>query len=151
NQQGRALVGDARNDENLIISQLVLLFIRFHNKVVDDLRGHNKGMGSTELFTEAQRRVRWHYQRIVKREFLPLIVGDDLADAQPTHFQWDAAKGPFMPVEFAVAAYRFGHSMVRDDYKVNDHIPNVPTLVPRVQFGPSLAGFRRLPRDLQIE
>ena len=151
NQQGRALIGDGRNDENLVIAQLALLFIRFHNKVVDLVRGGNRDMSSTELFVEAQRLVRWHYQWIVKHEFLPLIVGDDLADIEPSHFEWDPATGPFMPVEFSVGAFRFGHSMVRDDYRLNDRHPNVPTLVPRVKSGPTLAGFRRRPRKLEIE
>ena len=151
NQQGRALIGDARNDENLVISQLVLLFIRFHNKVVDLVRGEHRAMSSTDLFVEAQRLVRWHYQWIVKHEFLPLIVGRDLADVEPSHFEWDRESGPFMPVEFSVAAYRFGHSMVRDDYKLNDRQPNVPTFVPRAKSGPTLAGFRRHPRGLEID
>jgi hypothetical protein len=151
NQQGRALIGDPRNDENLIVAQLVLLFIRFHNKVVDLVRRDNHDMSSTELFVEAQQRVRWHYQWIVKHELLPLIVGDDLADVGPSHFEWDPATGPPMPVEFSVAAFRFGHSMVRDDYKLNDRHPNVPTFVPRVKSGPTLAGFRRRPRGLEIE
>jgi heme peroxidase len=151
NEQGRALIGDPRNDENLIIAQLVLLFIRFHNKVVDLVRRDNRDMSSTELFVAAQQRVRWHYQWIVKHEFLPLIVADDLVDVEPSHFKWDPATGPPMPVEFSVAAYRFGHSMVRDDYRLNDRHPNVPVFVPRVESGPTLAGFRRLPRELEIE
>jgi Animal haem peroxidase len=148
NQQGRALIGDPRNDENLIISQLHLLFIRFHNKVVDRVRRKNREMNSIELFTEAQRIVRWHYQWIVKDQFLPLIVGEDVAKSAT--FEWRNDE-PFMPVEFSAAAYRFGHSMVRDDYKLNDRHPNVPTLTPRVKSGPSLAGFRRRPQDLGIE
>jgi heme peroxidase len=147
NQQGRALIGDPRNDENLIVSQLHLLFVRFHNKVVDLVRGDHRDWDSTEVFLEAQRLVRWHYQWIVKKEFLPLIVGDELAGM--AGFKWK--HGPFMPVEFSVAAYRFGHSMVRDDYKLNDRHPNVPTLTPRVKSGPTLAGFRRRPRALDIE
>ena len=38
NRQGRALIGDARNDENAIVAQLHLLFIRFHNKIVGLVR-----------------------------------------------------------------------------------------------------------------
>jgi hypothetical protein len=151
NEQERALIGDPRNDENLIIAQLVLLFIRFHNKVVDLVRRDHRDMSSTELFVEAQQRVRWHYQWIVKNELLPLIVGRDLANVEPSHFQWDPATGPPMPVEFSVGAFRFGHSMVRDDYKLNDHHPNVPTFVPRVESGPTLEGFRRVPRELEID
>ena len=151
NEQDRALVGDPRNDENLIIAQLALLFIRFHNKVVELLRRDNRDMSSPELFVEAQRSVRWHYQWIVKHELLPLIVSDDLVDVEPSHFKWDPATGPPMPVEFSAAAYRFGHSMVRDDYKLNDRQPNVPVFVPRGASGPTLEGFRRIPRELEIE
>jgi hypothetical protein len=151
NEQERALIGDPRNDENLIIAQLVLLFIRFHNKVVGDVRRDNRDMSTTELFVEAQKLVRWHYQWIVKHELLPLIVGDDLVDVELSDFKWDPATGPPMPVEFSAGAYRFGHSMVRDDYKLNDRHPNVPVFVPRVASGPTLEGFRRLPRELEIE
>jgi Animal haem peroxidase len=152
NEQERALVGDPRNDENLIIAQLVLLFIRFHNKVVDFVRGTKPGMSSTELFVEAQKLVRWHYQWIVKHDLLPLIVSKDLLDVLPSPFDWDTTPtGPPMPVEFSGAGYRFGHSMVRPDYKLNDHHPNVPVFVPRVASGPTLEGFRRLPQDLEIE
>jgi hypothetical protein len=152
NEQERALTGDPRNDENVIIAQLALLFIRFHNKVVDLVRTENgDNMSSAELFVEAQQRVRWHYQWIVKHEFLPLIVSNDLVDVQPSHFRWNRETGPPMPVEFAVAAFRFGHSMVRNDYKLNDRHPNVPVFVPRVKSGPTLEGFRRLRRELEIE
>jgi heme peroxidase len=150
NQQGRALIGDARNDENLVTSQLQLLFIRFHNRVVERVLHDNDGIDSNELFQQAQELVRWHYQWIVKHDLLPRIVSDDLVDAKPVHFTWKPGEGPFMPVEFSVAAYRFGHSMVRNDYKLND-APNVPILQPRTRSGPTLAGFRRLPAGLEIE
>jgi hypothetical protein len=159
NEDGRALIGDARNDENLIISQLHLLFIRFHNKVVDHLLDDRRKLGSTELFEEAQRTVRWHYQWIVAHDFLPRIVRSYEAtpgssDAWPLvrsrrFFTW--RDRPFMPVEFSGAAYRFGHSMVREDYAINDAQPNVPILHPNAPGGPTLRGFRRLPAELKIE
>ena len=43
NQQGRALLGDARNDENLVVAQLHLLFVQFHNRVVDHLAATSPG------------------------------------------------------------------------------------------------------------
>jgi hypothetical protein len=158
NQDGRALIGDARNDENLIISQLHLLFIRFHNKVVDWLLAKQRDMGSTALFEEAQRTVRWHYQWIVIHDFLPRIVestraAPGTAQARPLvrreFFKW--RDRPFMPVEFSAAAYRFGHSMVRPDYKLNDRQRQVPILNARHPGGPFLGGFRRLPADLKIQ
>jgi Animal haem peroxidase len=161
NQQGRALVGDARNDENLIISQLHLLFIHFHNKVVDQLATGAEHFERTELLEEAQRIVRWHYQWIVTHDFLPRIVGKKMADsvlqpsdgdAAPTvkrkFFKW--ADEPFMPVEFSAAAFRFGHSMVRDTYRVND-TAGVPIFLQGNESGRHLGGLRRLPDSLRIE
>src|SRR6266446_1480108 len=78
NRQGRALLGDPRDDVHLIISQLHLAFLKFHNAIVDYLR--NKGVQKESVFSEAQRLVRWHYQWIVVHEFLPLSVGEDLMD-----------------------------------------------------------------------
>jgi hypothetical protein len=156
NRQGRALIGDARNDENLIVSQLHLLFIRFHNRVVEWL--DRRGISSTKLFEDAQRTVRWHYQWIVAHDFLPRIV--ESTDAEPgtadkralvhrEFFKWHDR--PFMPVEFSAAAYRFGHSLVREDYVPNDTERSTPILRPRRVGGMALDGFRRLPARLRID
>lgn len=122
NGQLRALLGDPRNDENLILSQLHLAILRFHNVVVDDV-ANELGAGATtdEVFAEAQRIVRWHYQWIVLHEFLTATVGTDTADDVlahgPAHYHW--RNDPYIPVEFSVAAYRFGHSQVRPSYRAN--------------------------------
>src|SRR6266699_3892401 len=55
-EPARALIGDPRNDENVIVSQLQSTMLRFHNRMVDTL-------GSS--FEDAQRMVRWHYQWVV--------------------------------------------------------------------------------------
>lgn len=122
NAQSTALLGDPRNDENLIVSQLHLALLRFHNAVVADAKaelgaGHTPG----EIFAHAQRIVRWHYQWLVLHEFLPKTVGattvhDVLAHGRK-HFTWRNA--PYIPVEFSVGAYRFGHSQVRPSYRAN--------------------------------
>lgn len=117
----RAIIGDPRNDENRIISQMQLGFLRFHNHVVDHLAG--KGVPEENLFEEARRTVTWHYQWIVVNDFLRAMVGAPLlADIlgkgrqvyRPEGCKHNAAYGgdPFIPIEFAAAAYRFGHSMV---------------------------------------
>ena len=59
----RALIGDPRNDENTIVSQLQGLFLRFHNRTVDE----NPGLELAEI----QRLVRYHYQYVVLNDFLP--------------------------------------------------------------------------------
>jgi hypothetical protein len=122
NSQLTALTSDPRNDENLIVSQFHLAWLRFHNKVVKGVKDElGAGYTANEIFTEAQRVVRWHYQWLVLHEFLPKTVGAEIAADVLTngrkHFKW--RNEPYIPVEFSVAAYRFGHSQVRPSYRAN--------------------------------
>jgi len=165
NSQGRALIGDGRNDETAILAQLHLLFIRLHNAVVDHLCRAGKVRKRDKLLDEAQRLVRWHYQWIVVHELLPAVVGRTMArdvlpppedGAAPTvqcrFFTWKDE--PFIPVEFSGAAYRFGHSMVRPEYGIK-RIPagagaTVAMEHPPPLF-PKLAGFKWLREDVVID
>jgi hypothetical protein len=116
---GRAVIADPRNDENLIISGMQAAFIRFHNAVVERERRRVQGRSRAELFAAARRRVTWHYQWIVVHEYLPQIVGQAAVDnalRERRHFR---PREAVMPVEFQGAAYRFGHSMVRPSYRAN--------------------------------
>jgi len=122
NSQQTALLGDPRNDENLIVNQFHLAWLRFHNVVVEDVRAElGAGFTADEIFAEAQRVVRWHYQWLILHEFLPATVGAATAQSVrsegPKFYRW--RNQPFIPVEFAVAAYRFGHSQVRPSYRAN--------------------------------
>ncbi|MBX9243549.1 peroxidase [Actinotalea ferrariae] len=121
NTQLVALIGDPRNDENLVISQLHLALLRFHNRVVQDVKDDAAGLTLGETFAEAQRIVRWHYQWIVLHEFLERTVGQDVVDDVLSHgrrhFSWRNA--PYIPVEFSVGAYRAGHSQIRPSYRAN--------------------------------
>ena len=167
NAEGRALIGDARNDENLIISQLHLLFIHFHNAVADRVHRKRPELTLNELFDQAQRIVRWHYQWIVAHDFLDRIVGRKLAaDVRPDvtigrgvsgwatrrrFYRWQ--EEPAIPVEFSGAAYRFGHSMVRHQYALRDDSEQPTPILPArgEECKPHLGGFRCLPEDLQID
>ncbi len=132
-----ALLGDARNDENVVISQLHLAMLRFHNAVIDRLRATPALADASpeRLFQMAQRQVRWHYQWIVLNEFLPLTIGQELVTdilRNGTRFYTiddpfssgrfrdkDRNQAALIPIEWAVAAYRFGHSQVRPSYRLN--------------------------------
>jgi hypothetical protein len=106
-----ALIGDPRNDENLVVAQLHLAFLRAHNELIDQ--------GNT--FGRARRLLRQHYQHIVLHDFLKRIVDPQIVDEtiESNHVYTPEEDRPFMPLEFSVAAYRFGHSMVRGRYDFN--------------------------------
>lgn len=126
-----AILGDKRNDENRIVTQIQAAFIAFHNKVVNDtgIIEAFDGDFSDDLsrFRTAVRITRWHYQWLVVNDFLkrvlsPNTVDEVLPPGGPPRL--DAYLKPdqrfaYIPVEFAGAAYRFGHSMVRPSYALN--------------------------------
>lgn len=106
---GTALIGDPRDDENVVLAQLHVAFLRAHNALVD------RGL----RFGEARKLLRQHYQWIVLDDFLERIADPNIVKKVryrgPTFFNV-SAKSFFMPLEFSVAAFRFGHSKVRDRY-----------------------------------
>jgi hypothetical protein len=126
----RAIIGDKRNDENVIVSQLQGVFMQFHNAIADELKGNSPD------FENVQRLVQWHYQWVVLHDFLPKIVGNptlhqvlphlkkrtSIYDDKPQLHFFEWKNDPFMPIEFAAAAYRFGHSMVRPIYRLNPEL-----------------------------
>jgi heme peroxidase len=120
NDDGSAIVVEPRNDENQITSQLMVAFLLFHNAVVDRL-----GL----KFKAAQKLVIQYYQWIILHQFMPTLFGQATIDAALAgkHRVYDPGADmtrPIMPVEFSAAAYRFGHSMIRNAYSLN------PTLSP---------------------
>jgi hypothetical protein len=159
--RARALIGDPRNDENVIVSQLQSTMQRFHNRVVDFL---TRKTGAAPEFEEVQRSVRWHYQWVVLHDFLPTIAGQDVVhkvlphlknktsirddEPQLRFFHW--AKIPFMPIEFSAAVYRFGHSMVRPIYRLNTTVDR-KEIFSIADENNSLTGFRALPSNFAID
>jgi hypothetical protein len=116
-----AVIGDPRNDENLMIGGLHAAVLKFHNHVVDYVRAQGIADPAT-VFLNARLLVTWHYQWLIVHEFLPLFVGqamvDDILENGPQFYHPDKGRA-FIPVEFQTGTYRFGHSMVRPSYRAN--------------------------------
>ena len=117
-----ANIPDDRNDENLAVAQLHAAFIRFHNRVVDRMSDH----GSAVPFERARAEVVKHYQWMLRHDYLPRIIDneilEDVFQNGRRFFEADEAAtlGPgTMPIEFSVAAFRLGHSMIAAKYEWN--------------------------------
>ena len=168
---GKAIIADRRNDQTLIILQLHVAMQMFHNKLVDYMRSIRTPRAA--VFESARRLARWHYQWVVTHDFLPAIVGQAMTDSvykevltgvpiinikyyKPTN----PLGRPFIPVEFSVAAYRFGHSITRPRYTVQDVLttagvkPISVSSVPLFEAQPTdnnLNGSRPLPPRMKIQ
>jgi hypothetical protein len=121
---GVPLIGDGRNDENLVVAQLHLAFLRFHNNAVDWVRANEpERTGLGDVFTRARDLTRWTYQWLCVHDYLATVlqhgaVDQVLASEDDLLGLTDRAR-PYMPLEFSVAAFRFGHSMIRGAYDWN--------------------------------
>jgi hypothetical protein len=168
-----ALIGDPRNDENVIVAQIHQAFTAFHNKILDTpalMASLDPKTQRSERFRRAARLARWHYQWIVVNDYLKRIcqpeIYDDIVNPGGTpRLRYyaksaDVAAYPYMPIEFAGAAYRFGHSMVRPSYALNADIgtKQAPAPLKRIPIfkdgaGPleDLRGFRKLPNKFGID
>jgi hypothetical protein len=169
----RGLIGDTRNDENLVVAQFHLSFLRFHNKAVDFLASRNTGW--VPDFASAQMLTRLHYQWLIVEGYLkgvcdPAVVDRVIAD-RASHFfrfraEFDARRqssrlGNALPLEFSVAAFRFGHSMVRAFYDYNKNfgrgsasfLPNAPLnlLFGFTGGGGNIADSKKLPKNWVID
>jgi hypothetical protein len=124
----KALIPDKRNDENLAVAQTHLAFQRFHNRVVDTALP--PGTPATQRFVRAREIVVKHYQWVIRHDYLPRICEPSVVDDVFTNgrkvFEKNAVATdvPTMPIEFSVAAFRLGHSMIRRDYAWNKEFPD---------------------------
>ena len=156
---GQALIGDARNDENKIVASFHSIMTRFHNAIADDLRAAHPKWDPATLLVEARDRTTWYYQWAVLTDFLPKIAGqatvDHVVSRHDGRWQtrlafYNACNGS-MPVEFSGATYRFGHSMVRDDYQLNDAVKELPVFSLSLDPRANLGGFQPTPSDFGVD
>ena len=167
--RGRAILGDKRNDENVLVSQMHGVFVAFHNKVAAD---HPRAS-----FEELRRIVTLHYQWVILTDFLPKFVGAEviaallpgfgeggkLARVEPKLTFASQLPAGTIPLEFVDAAYRFGHSLIRPVYRLNTEMRGTaqeqatnPALSGRRQifaasYYAGLNGFREFPAEWGID
>jgi hypothetical protein len=158
---GQALLGDPRNDENRIVSQMHTIFLRFHNLIVDRTNKAHPDWSDRQVFEDSRRQVRNYYQIAVFTDFLPTIISRDAFSSsgigggnRPSfpRLQFFNPCKLGMPVEFSVGAYRFGHSMVRPIYRLNTTVPvRLPVFTLTGDPTKDLAGFRPSPSNFAID
>lgn len=139
-ESGRPLIGDGRNDENLIVAQLHTAFLRAHNAAVRWVRTHEPDRyDDGDVFRRAQQLVRWHYQWIVLHDYLPTVALPGVVDEvllDPDQRLYAPRHGrTWMPLEFSIAAFRFGHTMVRGAYDYNRNFGRGAHVIPSAPFG----------------
>jgi len=149
NRQGRGLIADPRNEENVVLAQMHLGMIRFHNAMVEHLA--SSGDSGTTLFNRAQRQVRWHYQWAIVNDFLPKVVAPSQVEAALGRDFSDQNGTVGLPLEVAQGVLRYVYSQVRLQYQLNDDA-NV-ALLPADEHDDTLLRHRSqsIPSRLEVD
>ena len=127
-QNGHVLIGDlqdTRNLDNLLLRQLHVLFLKFHNEAIRQLQINQElanladSLGPGSLLERARKLVCWHYQWIIRHDYLPRILDSELWQHERERVPRKSGNSFAIPIEFSLAVFRFGHSMVRNAYRLN--------------------------------
>jgi hypothetical protein len=121
---GQPLIQDPRNDDFLPLAQCHLTLLKFYNAIA---RNPRNGAAANIRETWVK-----HFQHLVLHDFAPRIVGRETYEAVLNDGRRLVAPGcigpstEWMPLEFAVACGRYGHSMIRDDYSPWNRLVSTP-------------------------
>ncbi|XP_071536365.1 uncharacterized protein [Panulirus ornatus] len=112
--------GDSRSSEQPGLAVVHTIWMREHNRIADGLSTVNPHWDVERLYQEARRIVTAEWQHIVYNEFLPRVLGWNamqlysLRLKQEGYYgEYDGNCNPGILNEFATAAFRFGHSLIR--------------------------------------
>jgi Animal haem peroxidase len=154
NAKRKAIIPDPRNDENLAVAQTHCAMLRFHNRVLDSLPG---SVPASQRFAQARELVTKHYQWMVRTDYLPRVCRPNAVDSVFNSgrkvFEVGAAPTdvPTMPIEFSIAGFRLGHSMIRAAYNWNkifdDGFGTLDLLFTFSATSGNLGGEERLPSN----
>jgi hypothetical protein len=111
------VIADQRNDENLILSQLHLAFMLFHNKMVSAFEA--LAAPPKDVFAAARQEVTLHYHWLILHDYLPSLLSPTVLQRPLSDWQPRRTDPDTVPMEFTTAAFRFGHSMVGRAYDYN--------------------------------
>jgi hypothetical protein len=158
---GQPDIPDDRDDFHTIISQLHLAFMLLHNRLTMDLREEFPRQSSERIFEAARLEAGRSFQWLVVDDFLSRICEPSILDqVWPTPKAMTAAFRDYaagldrrLAYEFALAAFRFGHGMVRPTYRVNEVLPDRPIFHPRggVLWMIDWHGHRKLPVQWSVQ
>jgi peroxidase len=129
------------------LTSIQTLFFREHNRIANELSSVNPQWDDERLFQEARRINIAIFQHIIYNEWLPTVIGLNnaaLFDLTPlptvSYFQgYDPNVNPQLSNEFASAAFRFGHTLVRNQYgrfNANGQPMSTPVVLSDLIFRP---------------
>ncbi|XP_028937561.1 lactoperoxidase [Ornithorhynchus anatinus] len=105
------LAGDSRVSEQILLSVFHTLFLREHNRLARELKRLNPQWDGEKIYQEARKIMGAIVQIISYRDYLPIVLGDELEKMIPKYQGYDEEVDPRVANIFTFA-FRFGHTEV---------------------------------------
>ena len=116
--------GDARSSEQPVLAAIHTIFMREHNRLADRLGQLNPQWSDEKIYHEARRIAISIQAHVTWNEFLPRILGWNAINLYELNLLpegyyrgYDESCNPTILNEFATAAFRFGHSLLKPNFK----------------------------------
>ena len=113
--------GDERVNEQSGLAVVHTMFVRFHNHIAEELQQLHPRWDDERLFQEARRILAAQMQHVIYNEWLPNVIGYEFAGRHGLlpltsgySTLYSEEVDPRITTEFSTAAFRFGHSLVRE-------------------------------------
>ncbi|NND08282.1 MAG: T9SS type A sorting domain-containing protein [Saprospiraceae bacterium] len=117
------VAGDARANENIMLTAMHTLFVREHNRLCDELARVHVSQDDEFLYHESRKLMGAMLQKIVYEEWLP-AMGVILEPYRQYQTQLD----PNVSNVFTASAYRFGHTLLSEDLlRMDDGCSTIPS------------------------
>lgn len=107
------VAGDDRVNDNIVLTCFQTLFMREHNRLVDELSTQHGEWTEERLYQRARKIVGAELQSITFKEFLPALLGPYAPSAEGSY---DPSVDPTIINEVPVVFLRTGHSMLPERF-----------------------------------
>lgn len=109
--------GDPRVNQQPGLTSLHTIMARQHNRIAEGLRNINRGWSGERIYQETRKIIGAQLQMVTWNEYLPVVLGSEYSNFYKIpitdgYTMYDSSINPGLLNEFAVAAYRFGHSLI---------------------------------------
>ncbi|WP_223789506.1 peroxidase family protein [Marinicella meishanensis] len=131
-KNGRVIIPEIRNAENIIISQFHLFWQKLHNTIFKkyfSIFPPYRRVEEETIFELTKSIVIKIFQQVVLDDFLYEVLDDEIFQLYSfgtNHHEFktgpyilNSLDDTFIPKEFSHAVFRFGHSLIRGEYKLN--------------------------------
>ena len=124
------VAGDHRPNEHLVLLAFHTVWLREHNRLIDELKSRRRNLSGNQLYEYARKLNIAQFQKVVFEEFYNAIAAEPL----PPYTGFKRGVNPAVSDIFGGAAFRVGHTLIGDGITLKDANGDVSVIPPSEMF-----------------